>query len=465
MTGDERPRGEWPIVIGFGVVLVALVAVAGLLITHQVNRTADREVRRVAVQRAQLANELATGLPGLTPLKLRSGFTGAESAAVTEAVERLSRTQPLVGISIFDRDRRLVYPAGVPVSLRLPKGMDRALAGSTSVEEVHYSDEPVLEAAVPIHAANGDVIGVLAVDLDENELREETGHETRRLFAWIVGAAVVLWLLLLPFLRRLARAAKPYLSLDRRRAVRAVKHALATDAVEVHYQPKVFVADGAPCGAEALVRVRSHGRLLAPGEFLRHIEGTRLLRDLTRRVLDCAAADAVGWRARGHDMGVAVNLAPDDLTDALPALVEQSLARHGLDAHALTLEVTELAVLDDPEGAMAVLDRLVALGVTLSLDDFGTGHSSLVRLDRFPVREVKIDRSFISRMAEGDPVPGAIATLAGSLGLSAVAEGVEDAATLELLRKTECQAAQGFLFCRPVPLDELMEWLAGRMYG
>jgi GAF domain-containing protein len=173
-------------------------------------------------------------------------------------------------------------------------------------------------------------------------------------------------------------------------------------------------------------------------------------------------ADARAWREAGYDLGVAVNLSARSFEqDGLPDLVRATLAAHELEPQALTLEVTEKAVFDEPTRIESILKELAQIGVAISIDDFGTGHASLSRLYRFPISEVKIDRSFVGRItADERPFVDSIAKLVDALGIEVVAEGVEDIATLELLAKTPCRAAQGFFFCRPLPLGEFMEWLA-----
>jgi len=278
----------------------------------------------------------------------------------------------------------------------------------------------------------------------------------------LIGAGVLVWLLLLPLSVRLARLAAPHISIERWRTLRGFKRALASGELEVHYQPKVAIADGVPCGAEGLVRWRRNGHVRSAGEFMPHVERSDLVHRLTEFVLGRAVADARAWRQAGHDLGVAVNLSARSFEQGgLPDLVRATLAAHELEPQALTLEVTEKAVFDEPARIESILNELAQIGVAISIDDFGTGHSSLSRLYRFPISEVKIDRSFVGRMtADERPFVDSIAKLVDALGLEVVAEGVEDIATLELLEKTSCRAAQGFFFCRPLPLGEFMDWLA-----
>lgn len=236
--------------------------------------------------------------------------------------------------------------------------------------------------------------------------------------------------------------------------------ALEVGDIVVHFQPQVEVATGRVLGAEALVRWQHPERgLIPPGVFVPAAERTGLIRLLTLVVLDRAVAQCAVWLAEGLHLTVAVNLSVRNLLD--PRLVDdvcEILDLYQVPAALLELEITETAAMVDPVRAAAVLGELAGLGVTLSIDDYGTGYGSLAYLQSLPVRRLKIDRSFVSRVGD-DPASAAIVRstieLARQLGLSVVAEGVEDDATLLALREMRCYAAQGFGLGRPVPAGEL----------
>jgi len=233
----------------------------------------------------------------------------------------------------------------------------------------------------------------------------------------------------------------------------------------LHYQPKVSVDDGAVTGVEALVRWQ-HPKLglLAPGEFLPLAERTGMMNELTRWVIDAALTQARAWQDEGIAVPIAVNLAAANILDSkLPDMVGERLAHHGVPGERLTCELSEHTVMADPRRATEVLQRLRALGVRLSLDDFGTGHSSLAYLKELPLDEVKIDRAFVSGMV-GDANDALIVRstidLARNLGLEVVAEGVEGEEVLDRLRTLHCDEAQGFHLSRPLPPEALVDWLA-----
>jgi EAL domain-containing protein (putative c-di-GMP-specific phosphodiesterase class I) len=201
-----------------------------------------------------------------------------------------------------------------------------------------------------------------------------------------------------------------------------------------------------------------------PAEFVPLAEGTGIILRLTERVLDLALAQARRWVDAGHPMPVAVNLSPRCLLDAgLPDLVQRLLTRHGVPARVLRLEVTESAVMADAARCTDVLQRLHDQGLRLSIDDFGTGYSSMAHLRRLPVDELKIDRSFVSGMTTSAHDAVLVRTavdLGHNLGLTVVAEGVEDTGQVAALRELGCDIAQGYYYSRPVAAEALDELLA-----
>jgi len=258
----------------------------------------------------------------------------------------------------------------------------------------------------------------------------------------------------------------PYSS-ERLQLLGELRAAIGAGELVLHFQPKVDVPTQRVIGVEALVRWQHpvHG-LLGPVEFVPLAERTGAIGDLTRWVLDNALAQARAWRDAGLDLTMAVNLAAPNIADAtLPDTVAELLERHGVPGDRLECEISEHTVMADPRRAMAILERLRALGVRLSLDDFGTGHSSLSYLKRLPLDEVKIDRSFVMGMTDDDNDAAIVRTtidLARNLGLEVVAEGVESEQILRDLSDLSCDVAQGFYLSRPLPAAELDGWLADR---
>lgn len=247
--------------------------------------------------------------------------------------------------------------------------------------------------------------------------------------------------------------------------LRHLRETIEAGALDVVYQPKVDPGTGRVVGAEALARWTHpvHGRV-GPDEFITLAEHSGLIHPLTELVLRAALEQCARWRRTHPDVSVAVNLSARSLLNpTLPERVRQALAYSGLPSSALTLELTETAVMTDVDHALAVLHGLAGLGVTLSIDDFGTGQSSLAYLKLLPVGEVKVDRSFVAgaRSDVGDAaIVGAAVDVGHTHGLVVVAEGVEDEATRLLLLQRGCDVIQGYLISRPLTPEMFRAWLA-----
>ena len=254
----------------------------------------------------------------------------------------------------------------------------------------------------------------------------------------------------------------PY-SHDRLELGGQLREAITRGELVLHYQPLVSAREGRIRGAEALVRWQHPQRgLLPPGDFIALAERTGAIGPLTEFVIDQAIKDAANWRRRGMDLEISLNLASASASDPrIPGRVADALHRHGLPAEKLFLELSEDTVITDPRRVAAVLWSLDSLGVRLALDDFGTGMSSLAHLRQLPLHQLKIDRSFVSRLlsdAEDAGVVDAIIALARSLRLETVAEGVEDDLTASELSGRGCDQLQGYHFSRPIPGEQFERW-------
>ncbi len=243
-----------------------------------------------------------------------------------------------------------------------------------------------------------------------------------------------------------------------------LRAAVQGNQFRLYLQPKVALASGAVLGAEALVRWQHPLRgLVPPMEFIPFAEQTGFIRELTAWMIERLAVCAAALQASAPGLKYAVNLSARDLLDQdLPGKVERLTRRCGLDLRLLTLEITESAIMDDPERALQTLLRLREMGLRLSIDDFGTGYSSLAYLKRLPLDELKIDRSFVMSM-QRDPADRKIVRstvdLAHNLGLSVVAEGIEDAHAWARLRALGCDEGQGYFIARPMPEADFAAWV------
>jgi len=246
-----------------------------------------------------------------------------------------------------------------------------------------------------------------------------------------------------------------------------LRRALERDELMLHFQPKVNVRTGAVVGAEALVRWQHPERgLVFPDDFIPVAEHTALIGPLTRQVLDTALAQVRTWIDADQPLPIAVNLSARNLLDEhLADQVAELLGDHGVPGALLGLEVTESAIMIDPVRARQTLEQLSALGVRISIDDFGAGYTSLSQLTTLPVDELKIDRSFVTSMVS-DPgnamIVQSVIDLGHNLNLTLVAEGVETEEALTALASLDCDVAQGYHICRPLPPAAFDEWRAER---
>jgi diguanylate cyclase (GGDEF)-like protein len=244
-----------------------------------------------------------------------------------------------------------------------------------------------------------------------------------------------------------------------------LRSALEGDGIVAWYQPQLDLRTGKVLAFEALVRwEHPHLGLLAPATFLDIAEHTSLIKPLTQRVLELALMQVADWQMMDVDLAVAVNVSARVLTDRdFTSSVMAALESAGVSPSRLKLEITESTLMADPLTARVALQELSRLGVEISIDDFGTGYSSLAYLADLPVSEVKIDRSFVSRMTEGSRetiIVSSTIDLAHHLGYRAIAEGVEDSARLSELQARGCDAAQGFVISPPLTKDDANRWLS-----
>jgi EAL domain-containing protein (putative c-di-GMP-specific phosphodiesterase class I) len=247
------------------------------------------------------------------------------------------------------------------------------------------------------------------------------------------------------------------------RMTSALRAALANDELELHYQPKVRLDDLKCIGVEALARWR-HADFgeVSPAEFVALAEESDLIVPFTRWAVSRALEDCATWRLAGLDVDLAMNLSARHLRD--PAFAEELLAiidRHNADPRRVEFEITETALMSDPEKAAVVLRLLARAGVRISIDDFGTGYSSLAYLKHLDLHTLKIDRCFIKDIttnANDLAIVRSTLKMAHSLELCVVAEGIEERSHYELLRELGCDVGQGYWIARPMAPDQLFVW-------
>ena len=249
-----------------------------------------------------------------------------------------------------------------------------------------------------------------------------------------------------------------------------LRHAIEHGELTMFFQPKVDIRGRAIVGVEALIRWPHPQRgLLEPDRFLPLVRQHGLMRSMTAVVLELALDEAAEWYRRGVGVPVAVNVFAPAISDpALPDQILGALQARGLSPQALTVEITEDLLLDDMDRTRSVLDTLRSNGIRVAIDDFGSGYSALWYLREFPVDEIKLDKEFVAPVLT-QPASAAIVrsvvTLAHALGITLVAEGVENAATAERLRQFGCDVAQGYLYSRPLPAADTVALLSAHKRG
>jgi diguanylate cyclase (GGDEF)-like protein/PAS domain S-box-containing protein len=246
-----------------------------------------------------------------------------------------------------------------------------------------------------------------------------------------------------------------------------LRRALDRRELVLYYQPKAILADGEVHAVEALLRWEHPVRgLVAPDQFIPMVQQTGLIKPLTLYVIDEALRQCRSWQDDGLRLAIAVNISARSLTDSdFPIQVAELLERWNVQPARLEFEITESAMLLDPARTKAILDRLAAMGIRLSIDDFGIGYSSLAHLKRLPVSEIKVDRSFVMNMQHDEDdatIVRSTIDLARNLGLDVVAEGVESEQVWEQLKALGCTTAQGYYLSRPIPAPALQTWLLQR---
>ncbi len=243
-----------------------------------------------------------------------------------------------------------------------------------------------------------------------------------------------------------------------------LRSAISQNTLKLAFQPQVCLSDNSIVSTEALIRWQ-HPQLgfVPPDEFIPLAEQTGVIKSLTQWVLNEAIQQCMAFEEAGHPLIVSINLSARNLREAdLVDTIGSLLSKYQLPAHRLILEITETAVMENPQEALKVLEALNESGVCISIDDFGTGYSSLGYLRNLPAKELKVDRSFIMNMTKNRADMVLVQTvidMARNLDLRVVAEGVEDSDTLAMLNHMGCDAAQGYHLCRPIPPEELRAWL------
>jgi EAL domain-containing protein (putative c-di-GMP-specific phosphodiesterase class I) len=459
-------RNRWRRSFVASITLLALLGVVAFAFV--IGRIVKAQIEDQAFDRAKDTAQI-TARAGFGPRLPPPGrpLSGRDVAELDRQLRSARQGEPGLDVRVWGRAGRVVYAADhrlIDRRLPAPGLVTSALAGR-SATEVAGDD---LRAAVPIvRRREGPVAAALVLTLPYGPVRADVRRRTRRLELALGIVALLAYALALPGLLRAGRALRAQYDPRRVELVRELRQALRRDELSLHFQPIAEARGGQVATAEALVRWQHprHGAV-RPDRFVAMAEGTDVMWPFTVRVFELVIRQCARWQADGPALRVAVNVSGAVLTDRRLAVeIERLLAEHGVAADRLEIEVTEGAVMRDPVAATRILGHLTDLGIgVIAIDDFGTGYSSLARLHELPLDTLKIDQSFVMRMArEGDDtIVRSIVELAHALDLSVIAEGVEDEATWERLTGLGCDFVQGYALTRPLPSDEFARWVAAR---
>ncbi|MEV4283166.1 putative bifunctional diguanylate cyclase/phosphodiesterase [Actinoplanes xinjiangensis] len=470
LTAGQRESGQllWHNSLAFMVSLIVLALFGFSARAHR------RQVERSA------ATDPLTGLPNRTAFTARTGRALAEDASHRRRAGQLRRGRPTVLVINLDGFRDVNEQLGQRIGDQLLTHVGQRLR--TSVREQDYvarlggdefavllrDAEPVIGEMIAARVNESFdepfAIGDLTVDLEVSigATTAGPGEDVATVLRHADTAMKHAKQQRLGFRRFTAEhtgddtSARLTLLGDLRRALDS------GDEITLHYQPKIDIGTGVLAGVEALARWHHPTKgPISPGAFIPVLEATTLIHRFTQQVLTQALTQARAWLAAGHRIPVAVNISTRSLLDPeFPGLVDVLLRQTGVPGNQLCIEVTEHSIMNDPDTAIQTLKRVRELGVKTSIDDYGTGYSSMTYLRLLPLDELKIDRSFIKDMNDDHSSRALVASttdLGHTLGLTVVAEGIEDAHTLTALRDIGCDLAQGYHLARPMTADTLTD--------
>jgi EAL domain-containing protein (putative c-di-GMP-specific phosphodiesterase class I) len=480
MNGSQR--FNWRTALSGRALVVAAIVIglgAGLFaIDRQIDSVLTQSLRSSAEQGASATAKTLADF-ALSEKQLDKPHLGPKAKAALAKQLRLSDS--IVAARLWAADGSLVVdtafhrteadpPAGVLGAFD-GHSVTRLTSASGELEESGIdpssasASKDLVEVYLPLAPAGGQPRYVIEAFLNYEPSSGLITNAHHSLNLLLTGTTVLLFIVLSSLIWRAARRVVPpgrNFKLERR-----LGRALRAGQIETVFQPKIHLLTGEVTGVEALVRWRQpDGSLVVPGDFLPPIENSDVMHDLTLTVLDQSVGQLAHWRAQGLDIGsVAVNIPSQSLLSArFEREVHTALERYHVGPEKLTLELTEASIVEQPDLAAERIGALRAIGVDVSIDDFGTRYSSLARISRFDVSELKIDRAFVSGMRHNEAdlaVVKMVIDLGKALGMRVVAEGIEIEVDAEELTRMGCPVGQGFLFARPMPGTEILAWARG----
>jgi EAL domain-containing protein (putative c-di-GMP-specific phosphodiesterase class I) len=465
-------RNRWRQSFVLSITLAALVAVAAFALI--IGRVVAKQIEDQAIGRArETAGIVARSsfAPRLPPAGQR--MAPADVADIDRQLAAARGQEPGLVMRLWGADGSLIYaPEHSAIGTRpaQPGAVQAALAGrpATAVDRNGATDTSraaSLTSAVPVRRATvGPVAAALQLRLPYAPVGKDIKTRTERLYIALLIAALIAYALALPALIRAGRAVRSQYDPRRMRLLRDLRRGMKRGELTLRFHPIADAQTGRVHTAEALIRWNHPQRgLIPPDRFIPLIEPTELMWPLTCHIFELVVRQAGAWQAEGVDIRIAVNVSSADIIDPrLPGEIARLLREYGVPAGCLEIEVTEGAVMSDPKGALEVLARITEQGLNvIAIDDFGTGYSSLARLHELPLDELKIDQSFVMRMArDGDEtIVRSIIELAHALGFRVIAEGVESYETWERLAELGADFIQGYVLTQPLPEGEFADWL------
>jgi EAL domain-containing protein (putative c-di-GMP-specific phosphodiesterase class I) len=466
-------RNRWRQSFVLSVTIVALVGVGVFALV--ISRVVADQIEDQALDRARetagivARSSFAPRLP--SPGK---PLARADRADLDRQLKAAEAQEPGLQMRLWGTDGGLIYPAARAGGAAAPPPVVRAaLRGrpATDVQrdgETDTSPDAALTSAVPIRRTQGGpVAAALELRLPYAPIGQDIRDRSRRLYLALLIASLAAYGLALPALIRAGRAVRAQYDPRRLGLMRDLRRAMRHGELVIHYHPIADAQTGEVHTAEALVRWHHPRRgIVPPDRFIPQIEPTELMWPLTVHIFDLVVGQAREWNDAGVPLRTAVNVSSADVIDPrLPGELERLLKKHGVRADSLEIEVTEGAVMNNPQEALSVLARITAQGLgVIAIDDFGTGYSSLARLQDLPLDQLKIDQSFVMRMArEGDEtIVRSIVELGHALGFKIIAEGVETEETWTRLADVGVDYIQGYVMTRPLPAGEFTAWLESR---
>ena len=445
-------------------VLVAIFVAAIAVGLGRLLRDGIRDAARSgAEQTGKLFSELEVG---------REEYEGrAISASAPQDLDvAVERSATLRVARLWGRGGELLYASDrAEPGRRVPAAALRIAFRGQIESEVSSEDSPerLIRIYVPITLA-GDQRprSVLELHLPYAPVQATIDRRTESMAVVLVVATLLFYLALFPTVLR-GSAALADLSASRQAPLqRRLRRAIGNRELVLYYQPKLDLRTGSIDGVEALLRWRlGDGTIVPPADYLPLVEPTAVMRELTMHVFELAVTQSASWAQQGIELDIAVNISACNLCEEdLPDRLARLAAVHGRRPGNFTIEVTEGAMSERRDRDLQTLKALRARGFRLSIDDFGTGESSLSRIGAIDFQELKIDRSFVHQLDDQGNLTliSGIIDLAHALGARAVAEGVESDAVTRQLATLGCDAMQGFQLARPMPPDELERWLRDR---